>query len=110
MSNFNTVTGYRTLLTDNTDLFNAFVVYLDQKARNLEEFQKHLMHLEVRLAVIWSVLVHLKNLHLCQFAFRMVTLMTANKQKLKAAVTKLLNELTPSTWSTLRFVRLLHLH
>ncbi len=39
---------------DKTDLFSAFVVYLDQKAKTLEEFQKHLMHLEVRLALFSS--------------------------------------------------------
>lgn len=39
---------------DQTDLFSAFVVYLDQKAKNLEELQKHLMHLEVRLALFYS--------------------------------------------------------
>lgn len=40
---------------DKTDLFSAFVVYLDQKAKTLEEFQKHLMHLEVRLALFSSI-------------------------------------------------------
>ena len=84
------------------------MIYLDQKAKTLEEFQKHLMHLEVRLALDCSSLVtldHLRNLHSCQFAFRLVTLISVEEKQLKAEVAKLLNELTPSTWSTLRFVR-----
>lgn len=80
-------------------------MYLDQKAKTLDEFQKHLMHLEVRLVLDCLALVELKILPSCQFAFRLVTLISANEQQLKADVAKLLNELTPSTWSTLRFVR-----
>jgi hypothetical protein len=40
---------YRTLLMDKTDMFSAFVVYLDQKMKSLDHFQKTFMHLEVRL-------------------------------------------------------------
>lgn len=40
---------YRTLLMDKTDMFSAFVVYLDHKMKSLDHFQKTLMHLEVRL-------------------------------------------------------------
>jgi hypothetical protein len=36
------------MLMDKSDLFNAFVVYLDHKMKSLDNFQKTLMHLEVR--------------------------------------------------------------
>ena len=95
---------YRTLLMDKTDMFSAFVVYLDHKMKSLDHLQKTLMHLEVRLGDCS---------HRCfchfftsfQFAFRLSTLVSVKENVLKKDTAKYLDELTPSTWSTLRHVR-----
>ena len=47
-------------------MFSGFIVYLDIKSKSLDELQKHLMHLEVRLSLrlhIWLMVAqswHLK--------------------------------------------------
>jgi hypothetical protein len=89
---------------DKTDMFSAFVVYLDHKMKSLDQFQKTLMHLEVRLGDC----SHRSFCHFLtsfQFAFRLSTLVSVKENVLKKDTAKYLDELTPSTWSTMRFVR-----
>jgi hypothetical protein len=88
-------------MIDKSDLFSAFVVYLDHKMKSLDNFQKTLMHLEVRLDD-WFERCLFTSL---QFAFRLSTLVSVKENVLKKDTAKHLDELTPSTWSTLRHVR-----
>ena len=88
-------------MMDKSDLFSAFVVYLDQKMKSLDNFQKTLMHLEVRLGDFFERCF----LTSLQFAFRLATLVSVKENALKKDTAKHLDELAPSTWSTLRHVR-----
>ena len=78
---------FRNLLKNNDRKLEAFIVFLTQKCRNLDQLQHSLMHI--------------------QYCLRLATLLDVSDVEILDDVDRYLNELRPTaaSWSVLKFVR-----